>query len=196
MSKVLQLLATLAQIFDEEGRPGGQEAAGAIRNVLANPDPRDLNPAQPLPGLTQAALAQSRHAAASAVLAAEPMLSWHASGQADGRIRHEISSRIVTTELIGRHAMYFHPTVRVGLFAQSAHTDYVTRRHLAEETFVMLGGQGFWQAGDLAPRLKITGDVIHHPSMTPHASVTTDYPFLAAWRWTGEIGYDGYELTG
>lgn len=196
MSNILKLLAELVPLFASEGRDGGTEAATALRSVFDNPVAMNLDPAQPLPGLTSTALAISSHDLAPSILAADPFLLWHASGQADGRIREEISSRIVTCELIGRNGMYFHPTVRVGLFAQTAQTDYVTRQHLAEETFVMLGGQGFWQAGDGPSETKKSGDIIHHPSMMPHASVTTTSPFIAAWRWTGEIGYDGYELTG
>lgn len=69
-------------------------------------------------------------------------------------------------------------------------------RNAAEETFIMLGGSGYWQTEDTQPDLCKTGDIIHYPSYIPHVSVTKDEPFIAAWRWTGDIGYDQYTLTG
>jgi len=195
MSEIHHLLDQLAPLFASEARPGGDLAAAAIAQVHARPDWRDTDPADPMPGLIKAALAIDPHPIASALRAAHPHLSWHASGLADGRIRAEIANRMITTEIIGPDGMLFHPTVRVGLFAQSADTDYVTREHAAEETFVMLAGRGDWSSFGASPRERQAGDVIHHPSMAPHVSVTRDTPFVAAWRWTGEIGYDGYALT-
>ena len=56
-----------------------------------------------------------------------------------------------------------HATVRVGLFMQSVGLDYVTRTHPAEETFIMLGGSGYWTCDGSAPTLAHAGAIIHHP---------------------------------
>ncbi len=103
---------------------------------------------------------------------------------------------MATAELIGPDGLFYHPSVRVGLFMQSAGLDYVMRRHVAEETFIMLGGSDYWSCDGSAPVRAETGAMLHHPSNAPHGSRTDDEPLIAAWRWTGDIGWDGYELIG
>lgn len=143
-----------------------------------------------------AALAHQAIEVEGPVRAAFDLMDWHYSGLSDGRIRPEIALRMMTTEVIGPDGMFDHPTVRIGLFAQSADVAYVTRKHAAEETFIMLGGAGDWQKGDEPVRGCVVGDVIHHPPMVPHSSRTHDRPLIALWRWTGDISYRAYELTG
>jgi dimethlysulfoniopropionate lyase len=191
-----QMLRALETVFTDEGRPGGDEAARALASVADHPF--DLPPACSLDIVEQGemALRTGGHPAAPAILAALPLIDWHHSGLADGRIRAEIARAMATTELIGPDGMIFHPTVRVGLFMQIANLDYVTRTHPAEETFAMLGGAGYWTCNGSEPQRQDAGAYVHHPSGAPHTSITRSKPLIAAWRWTGEIGYDGYSLDG
>jgi len=191
-----QMLRALAQLFSEEGRPGGDEAAAALSQILASPfdlpSPHNLDIVETGAG----ALRSGGHSAAPAVLSALPLIDWHHSGLDDGRIRPEIALSMATTELMGPDGMIFHPTVRAGLFMQIADLDYVTRTHPAEETFVMLGGAGYWTCNGSEPQRQEAGAYIHHPSGAPHTSITKDQPLIAAWRWTGDIAYEGYSLNG
>lgn len=191
-----ELIRALKTIFADEGRAGGDEAAAALSDVLA--DPQTLPPANRVDVVDHAAMAlkASDHAAAPAVLSALPLIDWHYSGLADGRIRPEIALLMATSELIGPNGMLFHPSVRVGLFMQAPNLNYVTRIHLAEETFVMLGGNGYWTCNGSEPERKEAGAYIFHPSNAPHTSITRDEPLIAAWRWTGDIAYEGYSLQG
>jgi hypothetical protein len=191
-----QMLRALEQVFSQENRPGGDETARALSEVAGNPF--DLRPPHSLDITDNArdALRTGGHEAASAILASWPLIDWHHSGLEDGRIRPEIALSMATTELIGPNGMIFHPTVRAGLFMQIADLDYVTRTHPAEETFVMLGGAGYWTCNGSTPQRQTAGAYIHHPSNAPHTSVTKDDPVIAAWRWTGDIAYEGYTLTG
>ncbi len=191
-----QMLRALETLFANEDRPGGLEAARALASVADRPF--DLPPACNLDIVEHGATAlrAGGHPAAPAILAALPLIDWHHSGLADGRIRPDIAHSMATTELIGPDGMIFHPSVRVGLFMQVANLNYVTRTHRAEETFVMLGGAGYWSCNDSAPRRQQTGAYVFHPSDAPHTSVTKVLPLIAAWRWTGDIAYEGYTLTG
>lgn len=190
-----RMLLALGDIFAEEGRPGGREAADALR-AAARREVRRQVPPHPLVPRCKEALAMGTHPAAQSVIDAMPYIAWHYSGLEDGRIPPAISRSLVTAELIGPTGHVYHPTVKAGLFMQSAGLDYVTRIHEAEETFFMLGGHGVWFAGDAPGISSIGGDYIFHPSNIPHRSVTEAQPLIAAWRWTGEIGYDRYSLTG
>jgi hypothetical protein len=190
------VLADLADLFDAENHIGGHEAAQALR-VITGKVHTPLSPAhQVLSTTIETALSLNPLPIAEKINKVMPLIDWHHSGMSDGRIRPEISDHMATAELIGPDGMIFCETVRVGLFAQSANLDYVTRKHAAEESFVMIGGSAYWHADDTTPRLCKSGDMIYHSSNTPHSSVTRDEPFIAAWRWTGDIGYDLYTLTG
>jgi len=113
-----QMLHALEDVFASEGRPGGDEAAVALKEVTDNPF--DLPPAKSLDTVECAsdALKAGGHAAAPSILAELPSIDWHHSGLEDGRIRADIALSMATAELIVPNGMIFHPTVRVGLFMQ------------------------------------------------------------------------------
>lgn len=191
-----QMLAALAALFAAENRPGGTEVAMAVSGALLGPLNLRKTRNPQLSGLAETVLASSPHPVARLIVPALPYVHWHFAGLDDGRIRPDIAKRMLTAELIGPDGVIFDATVRMGLFLQAPGLSYVTRMHAAEETFVMLGGRGWWSTNDRRALARGAGAVIHHPSMTPHASRTRQDPLLAAWRWTGDIGWDGYKLTG
>jgi len=191
-----RMLRALEQVFSGEDRPGGDEAAAALNEIVASPFVLPSSNHLGIVDQGAAALRTGGHPAASEILTALPLVDWHHSGLEDGRIRPDIAMSMATVELIGRDGMIFHPTVRVGLFMQIAGLDYVTRTHPAEETFVMLGGVGYWTCNGSEPQRQMTGAYIHHPSGAPHTSITKEQPLIAAWRWTGDIAYEGYSLNG
>jgi dimethylpropiothetin dethiomethylase len=93
--------------------------------------------------------------------------------------------------------MFRHADCRVGLFLQGRHTAYPVHRHAAEELYLVLSGTACWQRGSQTPGLLVPGTFIHHASWEAHAMTTVDDPLLAIWCWTGEIGFEHYEiLTG
>ena len=190
------VLADLADLFDAEKRIGGHETAQELRAICSKTHTPLFPAHQVLTKTIQTALSINPTPITEKISKVMPLIDWHHSGLKDGRIRPEIANHLATTELIGPDGMIFCETLRVGLFAQSANINYVTRQHAAEETFIMLGGSAYWQAGDNPPELCKTGDIIFHQSNTPHVSITRDEPFIAAWRWTGDIAFDKYTLTG
>jgi dimethylpropiothetin dethiomethylase len=190
------VLADLADLFDAENRIGGHEAALELRTICGKVHTPLLPAHQVLTETIQKALTINPLPVSEKIAKVMPLIDWHSSGMVDGRIRPEISQHMATAELVGPDGMVYCEHMRIGLFAQSANVNYVTRQHAAEETFIMLGGSAYWQSEDNQPELHKTGDMIHHPSNVPHVSVTKDEPFIAAWRWAGDIGYDQYTLTG
>ena len=190
------LLAGLADLYAAEGRPGGDEAATALRSVMSRPFTLPPALALDISGICVDALKLRPHPLAATALSALPLLRWRHSGLESGMIRRDIALNLAGVELIGPDGMVHHATVRVGLFMQTARLDYVTRTHPAEETFIMLGGSGYWTCNGSAPTLAHAGAIIHHPSGAPHATVTRAEPLIAAWRWTGDIRMEGYQLVG
>jgi hypothetical protein len=123
-------------------------------------------------------------------------LSWHYSGYDDGRISPDVALRMQTVEMIGADGMIYHDTCRVGLFAQTADTDYIIRTHAAEELFVQIAGEAEWCKGEKPYTLRRPGDRMHHASYEPHASRTTNSALIAVWVWAGDLGYDKYAYKG
>ena len=187
------LLTALAGIYAAEGCPGGDAAAAALLAARGKARPAPV----PIPNAAAlaAALAQSRHPLAPLLREVAERLTWVPS-ELDGRIRADISTRMMQAELVGPDGMVFAPDVRVGLWMMEAGLAYPERAHAAEETFHILSGHALWSADDGAFARRGEGATIHHPSMVPHANTTTDAPMLAAWRWSGEIGFADYTLKG
>ncbi len=123
-------------------------------------------------------------------------LSWHYSGYDDGRISADVALKMQTVELIGALGMIFDDSCRVGLFAQTANTDYIIRTHAAEELFVQIAGEAEWMKGDELYCMRGPGDRMHHASFQPHASRTIDSALIAVWVWAGEVDYGTYSYVG
>lgn len=192
--EISRLCQGLAALFAAEGRPGGDQAAAALRKHGSDAHQREGTTTSHSDAI--AALLDMPGALPVAALAraAMPALPWHYSGYHDGRIRADVALSMATCEIIGPNSLIRCESCKVGLFAQSAGHDYPARRHGAEETFIMLAGRGHWQCdpGDWAEHGP--GGMLHHPSMAAHRSRTHQSGFVAAWRWTGDIDTASYKL--
>lgn len=184
------LLAELQRLFAAEGSAAGDLTAdiigAALRDETAIPTGQDpghgewlltLDPDLPL---------------GETLRAASPLIPWFHAGLDDGRIAEAVARRMLTAELIGPDAPIFNDQIRAGLFWQGPQIDYPVRTHAAEECFVMLSGKGDWARGMQGFGPGLPGDYIFHPSMEPHRSRSHDGAFLAAWRWSGDIGWTSY----
>ncbi len=189
------LLSALAELFASENRPGGTEAAATLRDCAALSTQLPEAPAGPLDHHLTKMLAGDPHALSPLIRDAEPWLVWIFS-ELKGRIRSEIASGMMQCELAGPDGIFKRPNIRVGLWVQAPDLNYTTRSHAAEETFFILGGSAIWKAGD-APEIEAgCGEIVHHPSFTPHSDCTQNTPLLAAWRWSGDISIEQYTLKG
>ena len=190
------VLADLADMFDAENRMGGHETAQELRMIHDKCHTPLLPAHQVLPGVISSALSINPHPIAAKISKISSLIDWHHLGLENGMIHKNIANRIATAELVGPDGMVYNDKVRVGLFVQSADVDYVSRRHAAEETFIILGGSGYWRTEETDLTLCKTGHMIHHTSNTAHSTLTKKQPYIAAWRWGGDINFDQYTLTG
>lgn len=190
------LLHALATIYEAEGRPGGSEAAAALRASLGHPLPPPGTALAIDNVMTRAFALATAHSVIGAGRDAADLITWHHFGLADGRIRPEIGLAMATAELIGPDGMIPNQSVRVGLFVQGPGLHYPTRTHAAEETFFVIAGTAAWQSAGAPAAPRRPGSYIFHPSGIPHASTTSAEPVLAAWRWSGDIAVETYALKG
>ena len=58
---------------------------------------------------------------------------------------------------------------------------------------MILAGGAEWWAGD-DKRWRGPGEMIHHPSLMPHAFRAGSQGLLAAWRWSGDVNFQSYKM--
>lgn len=184
------LLAELQRLYAAEGSAAGERTGAIIGAAISDFTPVPLGQ-DPSNGAWLAALDPTLPLGAT-LHAAAPLIPWFHAGLDDGRIGAEVARRMLTAELIGPDAPIFNAEIRAGLFWQGSQTDYPIRTHAAEECFVMLAGQGAWARDDGSLDLRGPGEYIFHPSLLPHRSSSDAGSFLAAWRWSGDIGWTSY----
>ena len=190
------LFEALADLFDQGNEPIAKVASTALRrhvNSTADFLPHALKTSEEIKTLLQIS-----NALLCADLISPVMddLSWHYSGLEDGRISETVARRMQTVEIIGADGMIYDDTCRVGLFSQTANTDYIIRTHAAEELFVQIAGEAEWMKGDEPYLNRHAGDRMHHASYQPHASRTKQSAMIAAWVWAGDLDYSKYNYTG
>lgn len=188
-----ELLLGLQFLYANEGRAGGTETAQVLGEAIARLTEQPMLVDRAMP--PAAGLMEDAHPLAEAILAAGPLIPWYHAGLDDGKIPADVARRMLTAELVGPDGLIEDTRVRVGIFWQGPGVDYPVRSHAAEETYIMLAGEGHWSLdlADHAPRTQ--GEVIFHPSYAPHASRTHDKPLLATWRWGGEISWESYKIA-
>jgi len=190
------LVRAIADLYATEGRPGGDATACALRQAANDLPAPDLAALPPHLDQLKTALMLSPHPIATLIRDALPVIVWQHAGLSDGRIRADVAVQMLTAEIIGPTGMIFNATLRAGLFLQARNVAYTTRSHAAEETYVPLTGTGRWSLNHSAAEPRDAGTIIFHPSMAPHATFTDADPLLAVWRWSGDIGWDSYAMTG
>ena len=184
------LLRALADLTATEPRA---EAQATARALLAATD-TDF-PAQPRsalsPGILQTASLPGHHAA-RLIHDAHRWLPWQDSPAASRQPGELRSIKSVVT-LLGPNAPIPSQTMLFGLFYQTPGSYYPLHAHNAAETYTILSGTALWQAGDRHFPLN-PGEAIHHPPNLPHAMRAGPDGFLAIWRWSGDIGFDSYQM--
>jgi hypothetical protein len=184
------LLSALSAVFAVEPR---EEASRTARHLIEM-GPLHLGDTQrPCPAETmmRAALAASDHPAAKAVLDGFHLLPWGENPVAAQSA--EVSSTFIVCTLIGPDGPVPNDDLRMGLYWQHPETYYCLHAHNADETYAIIAGGAEWTAGD-DTRWRGPGEMIHHPSLLPHAFRAGPQGLLALWRWSGDISIDSYHL--
>lgn len=191
-----ELLEDLAVLFAKEGREGGDAASEALLQAAKNVDPLLADRPNPYEAELRAGLSLTPEPIVGKILAAMPYIRWGASDLRDGRIPDDLAENMPMCELVGPDGMFHHDTVRTGLWLQTPDMIYGPRAHAAEETFLLLAGEALWSVNEEHSAPQGAGKIVHHPSYIQHTSITKVKSVFAAWRWSGDIGFDKYALQG
>lgn len=185
----LRMLAAISEVFAAETDPQGPHTSNTL---MVTPSPVGFDPLPPclLDTGIRNVLAASHHPAAQAILQAHDYLPW-GSNPVEGTTEKSIAALISVATLLGPEGPIPAPDVRLGLVYMQPDCYYPLHIHDADETYAIIAGQALWTAGDDV-RMRGAGDMIHHPSLMPHAFRTGPDGFLALWRWSGDINTHSY----
>ena len=183
------LLEMIAVEYEAESDPQGPHTAQTLM-VTPSPVAFDLLPPCAFDADIRALLAASNHPVARAVLTSQKQLPW-GSNPVEGLTEDGIAAMISVATLMGPDGPIPAPDVRLGLVYMRPDSYYPLHLHDADETYVIVAGQALWTAGEDV-RMRGAGELIHHPSLTPHAFRTGPEGFLAIWRWSGDINTHSY----
>lgn len=184
-----EMLETISDVYEAETDPLGPHTAKTLKTT---PAPKAFDPVPPclLDQGIQTVLATSNHTTARAVLKAHNLLPW-GSNPVEGNTEISIAAMISVATLLGPEGPIPAPDVRLGLVYMRPDCYYPLHIHDADETYAIIAGHALWTAGDDV-RMRGAGEMIHHPSLMPHAFRTGPEGFLAIWRWSGDINTHSY----
>jgi quercetin dioxygenase-like cupin family protein len=186
------MLEAISEVYEGEGNPQGPHTA---RSLLGAPSHTGFDPMLScrLDAGILAVLTSSSHPAARAVLKAHNLLPW-GSNPVENTTEKSIAAMISVATLLGPDGPIPAHDVRLGLVYMQPNCYYPLHFHDADETYTIIAGQALWTAGDDI-RMRGVGEMIHHPSLMPHAFRTGSEGFLAIWRWSGDINTHSYAFV-
>lgn len=187
------LLKEIASAFSSEGRPGGKYAARKLQDAQNQPFLPGTARMHPMELLREACSLENAVDWAGLVRECAPRLAWE-HWQGTG-LSDRVSSSLYTTELLGPDGHIRDGEVRVGLLVSDANTDYPLSSHSGEETYYVIAGEAEWVLGNAPYRRIPPGSLVHHPAWEKHGRRTLSQPFLGAWRWTGNLDLDSFEVA-
>ena len=203
--RLVKLLASLSEYFEElardhSGRPA-ESLRRAARFAREQPAPIWRGAAQPdvlsptLPDLLAGTRATGTRAALlDALDDTYADLTWSiptSYGDDDPRLAEFLggfaSTQLVGVSLAGNAGPWPDPRIRLGFTLQLPRVFYPPHAHLAEETYVVLAGDGHWRQGRLRWRQHPPGEVVFHGAHEVHAMWTQAQPLLSAFCWVKDI---------
>ncbi|MHA6643611.1 dimethylsulfonioproprionate lyase family protein [Mesorhizobium sp. A623] len=77
--------------------------------------------------------------------------------------------------------------IAFGLMLLGPGTHYPLHHHPADEIYYTVTGPSSWQAGNAPWSSRSAGEIIHHPSWVPHATLSGDRPLVLLYIWQGDL---------
>lgn len=122
---------------------------------------------------------------AAAIAAVEDALEWRQSqSYTDAVLGESFTANYGWAEIIGPGGFFHGDDYKLGLLMLGPHRHYKDHYHPAPELYWTLTGPSDWKRGAGGFEAKAAGEVIWHPPLRMHATITQDKPLLALWCWT------------
>ncbi|NWL77118.1 hypothetical protein DM872_09660 [Pseudomonas taiwanensis] len=80
--------------------------------------------------------------------------------------------------------------ISFGLMLLGPDTHYPLHSHPADEVYYTVTGPSSWRVGKGPWSPRADGEIIHHPSWIPHATLSGDRPLVLLYVWQGDLETD------
>jgi hypothetical protein len=90
----------------------------------------------------------------------------------------------------GPPALITDSEISFGLMLLGPRTHYPLHSHPADEIYYAVTGPSSWRTGDDAWSSRQAGEIIHHRSWIPHATLAGDRPLVLLYVWQGDLETD------
>lgn len=184
-------ILNLITIYQNEGSNNGLLTAKALDKIRDKTPNLKKNPNDELSNIFDSYISKKDHILAQQIKEISNYLPWERSSMG-GRIDEDLKKEFIQFVLLGPTGIFKSNDYEVGILMQMPNIDYPARKHPAEETFFIIGGQGYFSKNDEPEVLGQVGDYIHHPSMVSHANRTENHHIIWSWRWSGDISLESY----
>jgi Dimethlysulfonioproprionate lyase len=135
-----------------------------------------------------AAASQLNAALASATAAISGHLRWvQSASYTDAVLGEGFSKNYAWCELIGPQGFFKGSDFLLGFLLLGPHRHYKDHYHPAPELYWPLTAPSDWKKGNGPFTPRQAGEIIWHPSMISHATITHDKPLLAVYAWTRDV---------
>jgi hypothetical protein len=122
---------------------------------------------------------------ATHLAAIAPNLRWlQSASYSDEFLSGGFSNNYAWCEIIGPKGFYKGSDFLLGFLLLGPNIHYKDHYHPAPELYWPLTAPSDWKKGDGTFVARQAGEIIWHPSMVIHATITHDQPLLALYAWT------------
>ncbi len=190
------LIAAIHSGLKETGGEGVEETLTRLMEqqisgqTFRQPEPLQKAVCEYLPA-TLASAADVAPALSASLSVLAPQLRWLQSpSYTDAVLGEGFSQNYAWCEIIGPQGFFPGFDFLLGFLLLGPHRHYKDHFHPAPELYWPLTAHSDWKKGDGPFIPRAAGEVIWHPSMAIHATITYDKPLLAVFAWTNdtEIG--------
>jgi Dimethlysulfonioproprionate lyase len=193
IKSVKSLVAGIAHGLELRGGEGVSETLFALRQQKLTPEefrrPEPMHQAV-CRHLRQTLVATARldSVIAQHLVELAPHLRWlQSSSYTDELLGEGFSQNYAWSEIIGPQGIFHGSDFLLGLLLLGPHRHYKDHYHPAPELYWPLTAPSDWKRGDGPFVTRLAGEVIWHPSMVVHATITHAEPLLAIWAWTKDV---------
>ena len=175
----------------------GGEGVGEVLSRLAEQDISDRQFRLPIPTrkpvvrLLEATLVSARQLdgkMADGLSKIAPHLQWlQSTNYSDTILGDGFSQNYAWCELVGASGFFAGNDFNLGFLLLGPNRHYLDHFHPAPELYWPLTAGSLWKKGDGPFLPRVQGEVIWHPSMVIHATITNEQPLLAAFVWTRDV---------
>lgn len=198
-SNLSRFLQCFADVLDRDDQPIARLHAKRLRFLQSNLPPLQDVPAARVPVQTSCEAELSTYASGCALAEALSNLmpalhltrsESYLAAPPSADFANNYGYSVICGPESGPPALIKDAEISFGLMLLGPATHYPLHSHPADEIYYTVTGPSFWRTGADTWSSRETGEIIHHPSWIPHATLAADRPLVLLYVWQGDLDTD------